>query len=74
MRYCAFSNKEGSNVWYFFRDRFRTTINVVCDALGAIIVASLSQGDLDNEKSRVAENDRELAQAQELTELEKGTH
>ncbi|NP_001240824.1 amino acid transporter-like protein [Bombyx mori] len=51
-------------------DRFRTTINVVCDALGAIIVTSLSQGDID--KSRAIQNEREAAQAQELTELEKG--
>lgn len=51
-------------------DRFRTTINVVCDALGAIIVTSLSQGDID--KSRAIQNEREMAQAQELTELEKG--
>ncbi|KOB73381.1 Amino acid transporter [Operophtera brumata] len=55
-------------------DRFRTTINVVCDALGAIIVASLSQGDLDDEKTRAAQNDRELTHVQELTELEKGEH
>ncbi|XP_049876630.1 excitatory amino acid transporter 3-like isoform X2 [Pectinophora gossypiella] len=53
-------------------DRFRTTINVVCDALGAIIVTSLSQGDI--EKSRAVQNDRELAPAHELTELEKGDH
>lgn len=58
----------------YYSDRFRTTINVVCDALGAIIVASLSQGDLDEEKSRAAQNDRELAPAHELTELEKGEH
>ncbi|XP_023939971.1 excitatory amino acid transporter 3 [Bicyclus anynana] len=51
-------------------DRFRTTINVVCDALGAIIVASLSQGDI--EKSRAIQNDREHATSHELTELEKG--
>nr|AAB84380.1 high-affinity Na+-dependent glutamate transporter [Trichoplusia ni] len=52
-------------------DRFRTTINVVCDALGAIIVTSLSQGDID--KSR-ALNEREAAPSHELTELEKGDH
>ncbi|XP_034835342.1 excitatory amino acid transporter 3 [Maniola hyperantus] len=51
-------------------DRFRTTINVVCDALGAIIVASLSQDDI--EKSRALQNDREIATTHELTELEKG--
>lgn len=57
---------------FIFRDRFRTTINVVCDALGAIIVASLSEGDI--EKTRALDNDREHAQAHELTELEKGEH
>ncbi|CAB3229050.1 unnamed protein product [Arctia plantaginis] len=53
-------------------DRFRTTINVVCDALGAIIVTSLSQGDID--KTRAAANDRDGVPSQELTELEKGDH
>ncbi|XP_063385661.1 excitatory amino acid transporter 3 isoform X1 [Cydia fagiglandana] len=53
-------------------DRFRTTINVVCDALGAIIVTSLSQGDI--EKTRALQNDREGANTHELTELEKGDH
>ncbi|KAG6456174.1 hypothetical protein O3G_MSEX009606 [Manduca sexta] len=53
-------------------DRFRTTINVVCDALGAIIVASLSQGDI--EKTRAVQNDRDTANSHELTELEKGDH
>lgn len=51
-------------------DRFRTTINVVCDALGAIIVASLSQDDI--EKTRAVVNDRDGAPSHELTELEKG--
>ncbi|KAJ0174271.1 hypothetical protein K1T71_010417 [Dendrolimus kikuchii] len=53
-------------------DRFRTTINVVCDALGAIIVTALSQGDI--EKTRTIENDREVAPSHELNELEKGDH
>ncbi|XP_047030756.1 excitatory amino acid transporter 3 [Helicoverpa zea] len=53
-------------------DRFRTTINVVCDALGAIIVTSLSQGDI--EKTRAINNDRDGAPSHELTELEKGDH
>ncbi|XP_026763377.1 excitatory amino acid transporter 3 [Galleria mellonella] len=53
-------------------DRFRTTINVVCDALGAIIVTSLSQGDI--EKTRAHQNDREVASAHELTELGKVDH
>nr|AKL78875.1 excitatory amino acid transporter 1 [Chilo suppressalis] len=53
-------------------DRFRTTINVVCDALGAIIVSSLSQGDI--EKNRAEHNERELANTHELTEVEKGEH
>ncbi|XP_048483986.1 excitatory amino acid transporter [Plutella xylostella] len=54
-------------------DRFRTTINVVCDALGAIIVSSLSQGDIDKSRAQ-NQTDRELAPAHELTELEKGEH
>ncbi|OWR46882.1 high-affinity Na+-dependent glutamate transporter [Danaus plexippus plexippus] len=53
-------------------DRFRTTINVVCDALGAIIVTSLSQGDI--EKTRALQNEREVAAGHELAELEKGEH
>lgn len=57
---------------FIFSDRFRTTINVVCDALGAIIVTSLSQGDI--EKTRALQGDRELAPANELTELENGDH
>lgn len=56
----------------YFSDRFRTTINVVCDALGAIIVTSLSQNDID--KTRAVQNDREHAPAHELAELEKGDH
>lgn len=31
-----------------FRDRFRTTINVMCDALGTILVNALSKNDLAN--------------------------
>ncbi|VVC93292.1 unnamed protein product [Leptidea sinapis] len=53
------------------RDRFRTTINVVCDALGAIIVASLSQADIEKTRQN---NDKELATAHELSDLEKGEH
>ncbi|XP_026320425.1 excitatory amino acid transporter 3 [Hyposmocoma kahamanoa] len=53
-------------------DRFRTTINVVCDALGAIIVTSLSQNDID--KTRAVQNELEHAPAHELAELEKGDH
>ncbi|XP_072942335.1 excitatory amino acid transporter 3 [Epargyreus clarus] len=53
-------------------DRFRTTINVVCDALGAIIVTSLSEGDIA--KTRATQNDREGATVHELTEIEKGDH
>lgn len=52
-------------------DRFRTTINVVCDALGAIMVTHLSQSDID--KSRLTENDRQAAGPHELTELDKGS-
>lgn len=59
-----------SCILLFSSDRFRTTINVVCDALGAIIVASLSQGDI--EKSRALQDERDHATTHELTELEKG--
>ncbi|KAI8420322.1 hypothetical protein MSG28_008849 [Choristoneura fumiferana] len=53
-------------------DRFRTTINVVCDALGAIIVATLSQGDI--EKSRALQTERDGNNTHELTDLEKVDH
>ncbi|XP_041984354.1 excitatory amino acid transporter 3 [Aricia agestis] len=53
-------------------DRFRTTINVVCDALGAIIVTSLSQGDIDKSRAAPTAADRDAAPATELAELEKG--
>ncbi|GBP57201.1 Excitatory amino acid transporter 5 [Eumeta japonica] len=56
-----------------FSDRFRTTINVVCDALGAIIVTALSQGDIDKARGRV-ELDRDTATPHELTEIDKGDH
>ncbi|XP_058060328.1 excitatory amino acid transporter 3 [Anopheles bellator] len=46
-------------------DRFRTTINVMCDALGTILVDSLSKKDLSGET-----NGRlELAEPHELVEL-----
>lgn len=56
----------------YFSDRFRTTINVVCDALGAIIVATLSQGDI--EKSRAVQTERDGNNTHELTDLEKVDH
>lgn len=34
------------NFVHFFSDRFRTTINVMCDALGTILVNHLSKNDL----------------------------
>lgn len=40
-------------------DRFRTTINVVCDALGALIIEKMSKGDL-NEIIENEENNVEL--------------
>uniref|UniRef100_A0AAG5D9K4 Amino acid transporter n=1 Tax=Anopheles atroparvus TaxID=41427 RepID=A0AAG5D9K4_ANOAO len=46
-------------------DRFRTTINVMCDALGTILVDSLSKKDLSGD-----ENGRlEMAEPHELVEL-----
>lgn len=33
-------------VFFKFRDRFRTTINVMCDSIGAILVDHLSKRDL----------------------------
>ena len=32
---------------FIYRDRFRTTINVVCDALGAYVVEHLSKKELE---------------------------
>ncbi|KAG8041927.1 hypothetical protein G9C98_007231 [Cotesia typhae] len=46
-------------------DRFRTTINVVCDALGACIIEKMSRGELD------ATNARQQEEAVELTQLSK---
>lgn len=38
------------------RDRFRTTINVMCDALGTIIVDHLSKGELGANPMRIVRN------------------
>ncbi|XP_058125843.1 excitatory amino acid transporter 3 [Anopheles ziemanni] len=46
-------------------DRFRTTINVMCDALGTILVNSLSKKDLAGEET----GRLELAEPHELVEL-----
>uniref|UniRef100_A0A182XIP0 Amino acid transporter n=1 Tax=Anopheles quadriannulatus TaxID=34691 RepID=A0A182XIP0_ANOQN len=46
-------------------DRFRTTINVMCDALGTILVNSLSKKDLSGD----ANGHLELAEPHELVEL-----
>lgn len=50
-----------------FRDRFRTTINVMCDCLGARLVDILSVGELGH----LAEQDRLNADPQELVEISK---
>ncbi|OXU24088.1 hypothetical protein TSAR_004462 [Trichomalopsis sarcophagae] len=47
-------------------DRFRTTVNVMCDALAAIIIAKMSKGELDS--ADVAEG---LQEATELAHLRK---
>uniref|UniRef100_A0A182PJ08 Amino acid transporter n=1 Tax=Anopheles epiroticus TaxID=199890 RepID=A0A182PJ08_9DIPT len=46
-------------------DRFRTTINVMCDALGTILVNSLSKKDLSGD----ANGHLEMAEPHELVEL-----
>ncbi|XP_008556923.1 excitatory amino acid transporter 3 [Microplitis demolitor] len=46
-------------------DRFRTTINVVCDALGACIIEKMSRGELD------AATAKQQEEAVELTHLSK---
>lgn len=51
----------------FFRDRFRTTINVMCDCLGAKLVDLLSVGEL----GAVTETDRLNAEPTELVEISK---
>lgn len=51
----------------FCRDRFRTTINVMCDCLGAKLVDILSVGEL----GAVTEMDRINADASELVEISK---
>lgn len=43
-------------------DRFRTTINVMCDALGACIIERMSKGELDMPALNQAEDPIELAQ------------
>ncbi|KAK2576396.1 hypothetical protein KPH14_005740 [Odynerus spinipes] len=43
-------------------DRFRTTINVMCDALGACIIERMSKGELDIPALNQAEDSIELAQ------------
>lgn len=52
-----------------FRDRFRTTINVMCDSLGARLVDMLSKGEL----GRVSDNDKNNADPHELVEIAKDT-
>lgn len=51
-------------------DRFRTTINVMCDALGARLVDLLSRGELG--KPDDLEMDKVNADPQELVEIAKG--
>ncbi|XP_015598908.1 excitatory amino acid transporter 3 [Cephus cinctus] len=43
-------------------DRFRTTINVMCDALGAVIIEHMSKGELDAVVINHQEDNVELAQ------------
>ncbi|XP_024942759.1 excitatory amino acid transporter 3 isoform X2 [Cephus cinctus] len=43
-------------------DRFRTTINVMCDALGAVIIEHMSKGELDAVTINREEDNVELAQ------------
>lgn len=52
---------------FIFSDRFRTTINVMCDMLGAIIVVHLSKSDIETE----VDGDRANAEPHELLVLEK---
>ncbi|XP_044263199.1 excitatory amino acid transporter 3 [Tribolium madens] len=51
-------------------DRFRTTINVMCDCIGARLVDILSVGELD----KITEMDRLNADPQELVEMSKDVH
>lgn len=44
----------------FRRDRFRTTINVMCDALGACIIEKMSKGELAAVEARQQEDSVEL--------------
>lgn len=53
-----------------FRDRFRTTVNVMCDCIGARLVDILSVGELD----KLTEMDRLNADPQELVEMSKDVH
>jgi Na+/H+-dicarboxylate symporter len=48
-------------------DRFRTTINVMCDCVGARLVDILSIGELE----RIGDTDRLNADPQELIEMSK---
>ncbi|CAB0043709.1 unnamed protein product [Trichogramma brassicae] len=49
-------------------DRFRTTVNVMCDALAAIIIEKMSKDELKSMDSPVYED---LAEATELTRMQK---
>lgn len=51
---CEFVTNTQSNCHVsVHRDRFRTTINVMCDALGTIIVDHLSKGELGGNPVRI---------------------
>lgn len=39
-------------------DRFRTTINVMCDALGTILVDHLSKGELSGASARLVSDEK----------------
>ncbi|XP_030766856.1 excitatory amino acid transporter 2-like [Sitophilus oryzae] len=55
-------------------DRFRTTINVMCDCLGARLVDLLSVGELSGKPATVTAQDRLNAEVHELTEIAKPDH
>ncbi|KAL1501071.1 hypothetical protein ABEB36_006469 [Hypothenemus hampei] len=53
-------------------DRFRTTINVMCDCLGARLVDLMSVGELGGTASLVTNKDRLNAEPHELAEMNRG--
>lgn len=55
------------NALFVYSDRFRTTINVMCDCLGARLVDLMSQ----DEVQRFNEQDKVNADPHELVEITK---